>query len=190
MTDKYDAELGWWVREAGRRGVEVMYAEWADYYSSHLNIRPEYNCGRLLDIGCGPALPARHLLYDELWCVDPLFERYVQAGFCITGFNVVLVPFYAENLWGIPDDFFDTVVSVNALDHVDDFEAAIGEIERVAKPGALIRIRLHYHTPTPTEPMELSDERVEAAFSQFPVRALMPLSDSSQTLWGTEHDLT
>lgn len=64
-----------------------------------------------------------------------------------------------------PDNFFDAVISVNAIDHVDDFEQTSKEIERVLKPSGKIRLHIHYHKKTSTEPLELSDKIVGDAFS-------------------------
>jgi len=199
VSDKYDAELAWWTAEVDRRAKETayrktrdaMWAEQKDYYPGHLDIPDDHNCGRLLDVGAGPILPARRLKSDELWCVDPLFARYAEAGFPIGESRAILLPFHAENLWGIPSGFFDTVVSVNAMDHVDHFEQAVAEIRRVAKPGALIRLRLTYHAPTETEPMQLSDQRAAAAFASFgDVSQLLPRIVHDQTLWGNQREVT
>jgi SAM-dependent methyltransferase len=199
MSDKYDAELAWWTEEVDRRMKEAayrevshaMWAEQANYYPGHLDIPDDYNCGRLLDVGAGPILPARRLKYDELWCVDPLFARYAEVGFPVRESRAILLPFHAENMWGIPSGFFDTVVSVNAMDHVDNFEQAVAEIRRVAKPTALIRLRLTYHPPTETEPMQLSDKRAAAAFAPFgDVSQLLPKIVHDQALWGNQRGLT
>ncbi len=138
-------------------------AVWSPYHAL-LQLEGNYNCGTLLDIGCGPMLPARHLLHDECWGADPLLEHYLLAGFPVNSYGAVLVPWRCEDLWTVPSNYFDAVVSNNALDHVDDFEAVAAEMERVAKPGALIRFRVDCHLPTPTEPLTLSNEKIRDAF--------------------------
>jgi SAM-dependent methyltransferase len=60
--------------------------------------------------------------------------------------------------------FFDAVISVNAIDHVDDFFKTASEIIRVLKPNGKIRLHVHYHIKTQTEPLELNDTIVENAF--------------------------
>ena len=37
---------------------------------------------------------------------------------------------------------FDGLVSVNALDHVDDFEGTASEIRRVLKEDAVVRVKV------------------------------------------------
>ena len=60
--------------------------------------------------------------------------------------------------------FFDAVISVNALDHVADFKLTVNEIKRVLKPGGKVRLHLHFHNKTITEPLELNDSIVSEAF--------------------------
>jgi SAM-dependent methyltransferase len=56
------------------------------------------------------------------------------------------------------DHHFDGVVSVNAIDHVDDFARTAEEIRRILRPGGLFRMHVHYHDATTTEPIELNDD--------------------------------
>jgi ubiquinone/menaquinone biosynthesis C-methylase UbiE len=67
-----------------------------------------------------------------------------------------------------PDSQFDVVISVNALDHVQNFETAISEIYRVLKPNGKIYLSFNYQDqPTATEPIVLSDKRVEEVLSVY-----------------------
>ncbi len=182
-----------WHPSDWMNAVATMAAVQMDYYPDRLRLDRTVNRGRLLDVGCGPMLPARHLAYDELWCLDPLLESYQKAGFPVRDAGAVLVPLAAENLWTIPADFFDTVVSVNALDHVDDFATTIAEIERVTKPSGTIRLELTYHTATPTEPIVLHDILVHGAFKAFPVEHIADWQDNQgliYALWGNTNELT
>jgi SAM-dependent methyltransferase len=56
------------------------------------------------------------------------------------------------------DGWFDAVVSVTAIDHIDDFGAGAAEVRRVLKPDGIFRMHVHYHPATRTEPLELNDE--------------------------------
>jgi SAM-dependent methyltransferase len=49
-------------------------------------------------------------------------------------------------------------VSVNAIDHIDDFAGGAEEIRRVLRPDGSFRMHVHYHEATETEPLELNDE--------------------------------
>ena len=60
---------------------------------------------------------------------------------------------------------FDAVISVNALDHVDDFEQVASEMQRVLRRSGTAYFEIEYHVPTVTEPLALDDSRVRSAFS-------------------------
>ena len=89
----------------------------------------------------------------------------MEAGFPIHIYEsrAKFVYGFSENM-PFPDNYFDAIISVNALDHVDDFNLTSNEIQRVLKPGGKLRFHLHYHLKTPTEPLELNDEIVINAF--------------------------
>ena len=55
-----------------------------------------------------------------------------------------LLNVHGENL-PYPDNWFDSVISVNALDHVDDFQAVAKEMIRVVKTGGRIVFEVEYH---------------------------------------------
>ncbi len=92
-------------------------------------------------------------------------DKYLAAGFPIHLYgDVKFIQGYSENI-PVKDGFFDVVISVNALDHVDDFEKTAGEIKRVLKQDGWVVFHIHLHPPTQNEPLELADERVIKAFS-------------------------
>ena len=136
---------------------------------------------RVLDVGCGP-FPNLFAFEDcERHGVDPLAERYRAAGYPLDvwesqGFTYHASP--AESM-PFPDGYFDAVVSVNAIDHVDDITKVAAEIRRVIRPGGLLRMQVNYHRPTVTEPVSLDDVSFRRQFEWLeslcmPVR--MPLS--------------
>jgi ubiquinone/menaquinone biosynthesis C-methylase UbiE len=125
---------------------------------------------RVLDVGCGPFPNLLVFANCERHGVDPLVERYRAAGYPLEawtaeGFTYHAAP--AERM-PFPDDYFDVVVSVNAIDHVDDFAAVAREIQRVLRPGGRLRLQVNYHRPTVTEPVSLDDAAIERSFSWLP----------------------
>ena len=114
---------------------------------------------RVLDVGCGP-FPSL-LAFNN--CVrigiDPLVDSYQEAGFPLDAWSkgYTYCRCKAEDIC-FPARSFDAVVSVNAIDHLDDFAEAAREIRRVLRPQGVVRMHVHYHRSSPCEPIELDDE--------------------------------
>ena len=120
---------------------------------------------KVLDVGSGPIPSATCFEGADIYALDPLAEFYESIGYSRTPFpNVHYCEANAEKM-PFSSHFFDVVLSVNAIDHVDDFEQAAAEIIRVLKPGGKLAMHVHYHPATECEPLELNDRRVRAAFS-------------------------
>jgi len=121
---------------------------------------------RILDIGSGPLPSALGYSNCEIFCLDPLLPLYMEAGFPIHIYEqrVKFVFGFSENM-PFENNFFDAIISVNALDHVNDFNLTVNEIRRGLKTGGKLRFHLHYHSKTVTEPLELNDRIVSEAFS-------------------------
>jgi len=118
---------------------------------------------KVLDVGSGPMPSATVFTGAEVYCLDPLFPDYMQAQF---PFHYSSARFICGRSESIPcqNDFFDAIISINALDHVDNFMQTAKEIERVLKPNGKVRLYLHYHKKTITEPIELNDEIIQSNF--------------------------
>lgn len=120
---------------------------------------------RVLDVGSGPLPSALVFEGCEIYCLDPLLPEYIEAGYPLHYYErVKFVYGFSENI-PVEDNFFDVVLSVNAIDHVDDIYKTALEMKRVLKSGGKVRIHTHYHKKTETEPLELSDEVMTKAFS-------------------------
>jgi len=134
-------------------------------YLSALDLPPEAFAGRrVLDIGAGPIPSATCFRGCELYCLDPLLPAYREAGFPLHRFPQVR--FLHGPVERIPatDLFFDAVIAVNAIDHVDDIRKAAEEIARVLRTEGLLRIQAHYHRPKKCEPVRLDDDRMRELF--------------------------
>jgi SAM-dependent methyltransferase len=58
----------------------------------------------------------------------------------------------------VEDNFFDAVISVNAIDHVDDIRQTASAIRRILKPDGLLCMHIHYHAPKLREPIAIDDD--------------------------------
>jgi SAM-dependent methyltransferase len=106
------------------------------------------NMNDALEVGCGPYTNMR-LIQNvchpaHIYLSDPLIRTYVK--FKMTFVNDMyrdaacsLDDHPLENL-PFADDYFDLVVMINVLDHVQDAEACMRSIIRVTRPGGIIII--------------------------------------------------
>ena len=86
-----------------------------------------YVSGDLLDYGCG-AQPYRHLF-------EPKCNRYIGADVA-PAYGVVLdVLFQPGQPLPFDDESFDTIVSTQTLEHVQDVQLYVNECKRLLRPG-------------------------------------------------------
>lgn len=126
---------------------------------------------KVLDVGSGPMPSASAFRTAEIYCLDPLIPEYLRIGFPLHYSNAKFIYGKSEEI-PCENNYFDAVISINALDHVDDFSQATKEIARVLKPKGKVRLHLHYHKQTITEPIELNDEIVESYFAFCNIRKI------------------
>ncbi len=135
-------------------------------YLNDLNITTNHFFNkRILDVGSGP-IPSAICLKDcDIYSLDPLMNKYASIGYPFDIYpNVNFINAYVENI-PIEDNFFDVIISVNAIDHVDNLESASKELCRVAKDNCSFIMHVHYHKPTIYEPIEINDTIFSTVFS-------------------------
>jgi SAM-dependent methyltransferase len=135
-----------------------------DRYPKALKIPRHHFAGKtILDLGCGPYPLSVAFTDCRIVGLDPLVHEYETVGFPLAEFadRVTFVRGFAEDM-PFASQSFDAVISVNAIDHVDDFATAAREIGRVLKKNGVLRMQVHYHEPTELEPNSLDDEAILA----------------------------
>lgn len=134
---------------------------------------------KVLDVGSGPFPNTLCFEGCEVYSLDPLHGRYLEAGFPIHCYEqrARFVQAFAEDI-PFDDSFFDAIVSVNAIDHVDNFEKTALELKRVSSPSVKFRMHVHYHPKTTAEPLELNDEVFLRNYSWVP--NIKKLNESKQ----------
>ena len=142
-------------------------------YHEELKLDGDFFRGKkVLEVGCGPLTPVLQFSGCIRHGLDPLLNQYIDAGWPIYEYGVKTVNAFAERM-PYPDAYFDCAISVNALDHVDDFRTAAAEIQRVVRPGGGIYFEIEYHDPTVTEPLKLSDQDVLTSFNRARMRKVL-----------------
>jgi len=120
---------------------------------------------KILDIGAGPMPSASVFKNCEIYCLEPLIHKYLEAGYPLHYYdNVKYIHAPSEDI-PVEDNFFDAVISVNAIDHVNDLRKTSLEVKRVLKNKGLFRMHVHYHKATKWEPMVITDESFMEIFS-------------------------
>ncbi len=134
-------------------------------YLEDLELTPDAFQGmKLLDIGSGPMPSATCFKGCQIYCLEPLLHKYLEIGFPLHYYeNVTFIHGVSEAI-PVEDNFFDAVISVNAIDHVDDIRKTATEIKRVLKTDGLFRMNVHYHPPIKCEPIDFDDDFFQELF--------------------------
>jgi SAM-dependent methyltransferase len=153
---KERAEFAFWRERADDEG-RLSNNHYRYFYTQFFGLSPEdYRGKSIIDIGCGPrgslewAEEAR-----ERVGLDSLVQKYRSLGIERHKMRYVDAPVEAIPF---PSQRFDFVTCFNALDHVEDLQAALGEIRRVlTNDGTFLLIVEINHEPTVTEPVTISE---------------------------------
>jgi ubiquinone/menaquinone biosynthesis C-methylase UbiE len=103
--------------------------------------------GRLLEVGCGPAVMAPDLLAMgfELHGIDVSAEMIRRAELRIAGHPLVKRCRFAigdvESL-DFPDAVFDAVLAMGVLEYLEGYDRALQEMRRVLKPGGVLLLTI------------------------------------------------
>jgi SAM-dependent methyltransferase len=197
VAAKHDAELRWWLDEwepVIRAGgfhpgdaLDFLDGEQpADTYDGRRWQQARAEVKRVLreagieddhffdekvvvDIGPGPlgfpdAVPAKLSIG-----VEPLADAYREAGLLLDGSRAEYLAAGAEQI-PLESNTVDVVVARNSLDHVDDPDAVLAEMQRLLKPGGTLILNFDAgHAPTATEPHSLTRERIDTALHQMTI---------------------
>ncbi|MBV9445827.1 MAG: methyltransferase domain-containing protein [Streptosporangiaceae bacterium] len=130
--------VGYWLDENDRTPLLEAINRCTDVVVGKLELRPGQ---RLLDIGCGVAMPAIRLAQrtdaDITGVTNSQWQ--VNAGTQLVGFaglrGQVRVELGDAAALSYPDDSFDAVLMFQSLQHAQDRKQWLREMVRVVKPG-------------------------------------------------------
>jgi SAM-dependent methyltransferase len=139
MSDPWEAHAEWWQREF-TDGVDPEYTEQIlPLITSHLP-----RGGRLVDIGCGEGQVARmatELNDMTVVGVDPAMSQVQVATERAGG------PTYLQGsaaALSLADGSVDAAVACLVFEHIEDLDAALGEVARVVRPGGTFLFLLNH----------------------------------------------
>jgi len=134
----WEEHASWWI-EGFTEGADPEYED----QIIPLAVAEQGGAGRVLDLGCGDGQIARALASSGVSVVgvdpttnqiDVAAERaggpvFAQAGAAVLPFS---------------DGAFDGVIACLVFEHIDDVDAAIGEVARVLRPGGRFTFLLNH----------------------------------------------
>jgi ubiquinone/menaquinone biosynthesis C-methylase UbiE len=96
--------------------------------------------------------------------IDVLVDRYADAFTNnLISHGMVYVK-STETVVPVPSSFFDIVFTVNAIDHVKNFDRMCNELLRILKPGGALIASFNLEEPaTPAEPQRLTEQMVQTS---------------------------
>ena len=140
QAPSWDEHADWWI-DGFTGGVDPEYEE----QIVPLVVAELLQATRILDVGCGEGQVSRRLAAGrpdrEVVGVDPT-ERHIEVARSRGGGVVYQI----ASVDGLPfdDNHFDAVVACLVFEHVDDLDAAIGEVSRVIAPGGTFLFLLNH----------------------------------------------
>jgi ubiquinone/menaquinone biosynthesis C-methylase UbiE len=169
--------------------IAVSWAKAYPKYPTLMHIPPDYfEHMKILDIGCGPLPFALAFTNCEIYGIDPLLASYRRIGFPVDSYSKRLkyVSCPAEKM-PFEDNFFDAIISFNAIDHVDDLAQVAQETSRVLRPGGIIRLWIEQHPPRILEPWLVDDETIIKYFGHLGIRKISETptpGGNTNVVWG------
>ncbi len=116
--------------------------------------------GRLLDVGCGPAVYTLELLERgfEVWGVDLSPEMILRAKERVAGLPFSKrAHFSVGNLLSLdfPNEFFDILLCIGVLSYVPDIRKALCQVQRLLRPGGIAILQ----ASNPLSPFDIFEVR-------------------------------
>lgn len=117
---------------------------WMEQFENYKVLSKYFEKG--LEIGCGPytniRLVSRRCKIKEIYCCDPLIDVYKSFNLTWLSSQVSRGKISISNDKGedlkFNDNYFDLVICINVLDHVQNAENVLKEMVRVSKRGGVI----------------------------------------------------
>lgn len=131
--NKYTSELDYqieWVKmfEKNKRSIEE-YWKCNRFLEKIIDICEISQDKKILDVGCGIS-SVNHFIPGKRYGIDPLADYYKKIYEYPSG--MVISKGFGENI-NFPNEFFDSIFSINSLDHTSNAHKTICEIYRTLK---------------------------------------------------------
>lgn len=133
ISEFYDAQISTYDSLDGYSYWEILYQEYDIWTKKHLSLVDSI----LADLGCGTGLTSDALLEknNTVFGLDmtrkllqSAAQRHQKNKFHVIEGDITNLPF--------ADEFFDGVLCLDVLEHINDVEQALKELARICKKGA------------------------------------------------------
>jgi SAM-dependent methyltransferase len=141
-------EIRWWQRYLGGRD-KTAYLTWKkNYWQQFLaqaNLAPRAG-ERVLDAGCGPAGIFSVLTAQRVDALDPLLDLYAAKLPHFSPTDYPHVRFFCQTLETFfPDNQYDTVFCLNAINHVADLADSLDRLVALTRRGGTLAVSIDAH---------------------------------------------
>lgn len=169
--NKYEAEFEYWNKQYINKQFNNSWYEY--FYTIPFGMtKLDYLDKKILDIGCGPMGSLEWISKEsKAFGLDPLCCLYYNNFDC-RNHGMAYIYGFCERI-PFPDNYFDYITSINSIDHVDDLDQSLLEINRVTKHlGSFILIVEINHKPTLCEPHTISENFIDIIHNQTQLRCI------------------
>lgn len=167
ITTKYQSELAYW-KGAIQPDQEKSNAYYRQYFLAMANEPDDrFMEGKVVaDFGCGPQGSLTWATRAAIRIgIDVLSDLYADEFREHVIRHQMIYVKSTERTIPLPTNSVDFMLTFNAMDHVDNFEAMCDELIRTMKPGGEFIGSFNLEeTPTICEPQTLSEARIRDQF--------------------------
>lgn len=131
---------------------DIISNEWKELVNKYSKLFPQIaksaglkSSDRILDVGCGPTVPARLLKKGKITGIEPLADKLKISGKnYLPGINIISSQ--AEKM-PFKDHTFQFVVCRNVIDHTQDPKVIVREVKRVLKKNGHFLLFCYTYSP-------------------------------------------
>jgi len=142
------AEIRWWQGYLKKK-PKADYLAWKGQYwrdlLTRIDVQPRVG-EHVLDVGCGPAGAFIVLPENQVDAVDPLLDNYEEK---LEHFDKTAYPntsFYSQPFETFQSDTpYDTILCLNAINHVADLDLCFDKLVELTKPGGTLVVSIDAH---------------------------------------------
>ena len=153
-------ELDWHINNQWRADDNVFQKNNERVFSElGFTNKNEFKGKKILDVGAGSRLRTRYFKGAKIYAIEPLGDRFLS--------NFIWCDLYTSELFSSPiEEFipelaglFPLVISINVLDHCQDFEIAVVNMERYLADDGIMVLSYDIHDGThPMHPLSLNED--------------------------------